>query len=167
VTHFRTGYAFLFDEIWPESHNHSGPAVLARELKRSRRPANVVSTQSPTPTVAGFIGRASGYVAEALRYWEPRRLFYNGILLAVVATHIITKWSNVQKILTFDLFLLLFLFAVAANICYCAVYAVDLFVRFSGLQAAWEKGRIVVLLVGTAFAAVITHFLSSGILSPQ
>jgi hypothetical protein len=106
-------------------------------------------------------------VAEALRYWEPRRLFYNFILLAVVIAHIIAKWSNVQRLLTFDLFLVLFLLAVLANICYCAVYAVDLFVRFSGLQAAWEKGRILVLLVGTAFAAVIAHFFSSGILSQQ
>jgi hypothetical protein len=126
-----------------------------------------VSIGSPTPAVAGFIGRASGYVAEALRYWEPRRLFYNLILLAVVIAHIIAKWSNVQRLLTFDLFLMLFLLAVLANICYCVVYAVDLFIRFSGLQAAWEKGRIVVLLVGTAFAAVIAHFFSSGILSQQ
>jgi hypothetical protein len=94
-------------------------------------------------------------------------LFYNGVLLSVVIAHIVTKWSSVQRLFTFDVFLLLFLLAVLANICYCAVYAVDLFVRFSGLQAAWEKGRIVVLLVGTAFAAVITHFFASGILSQQ
>jgi hypothetical protein len=126
-----------------------------------------VTTESPTPTVAGFIGRASGYVAEALRYWEPRRLFYNGVLFAVVIAHIITRWPGVQKLLTFDLFLVFFFLAVLANICYCAVYAVDLFVRFSGLQAAWEKGQIIVLLVGTAFAAVIAYFFSSGILSQQ
>ena len=126
-----------------------------------------MSAESPTPTEAGSTGRATGYVAEALRYWEPRRLFYNGVLLAVVVAHIVAKWQDVQKLPTFDEFLLLFLLAVLANICYCAVYAVDLFVRFSGLQTAWDKGRIVVLLVGTAFAAVIAHFLSSGILSRQ
>ena len=53
-----------------------------------------------------------------------------------------------------------FFLAVLANVCYCAVYAVDLFGRFSGLQEAWEKARIVVLIVGTAFAAVIAHFFS-------
>jgi hypothetical protein len=125
--------------------------------------SKLVSAESPTPTVAGFIGRASGYVAEALRYWEPRRLFYNGVLLAVVIVHIVLRWPDARKLLTFDLFLGFFLLAVLANICYCAVYAIDLFVRFSGLQAAWEKGRIVVLVVGTAFAAVIAHFFSSGI----
>jgi hypothetical protein len=53
-----------------------------------------------------------------------------------------------------------FFLAVLANVCYCSVYAVDLFVRFSGLEEAWEKARVVVLIVGTAFAAVITHFFS-------
>jgi hypothetical protein len=40
---------------------------------------------------------------------------------------------------------------------------VDLFVQFSGLHAAWAKGRIVVLVVGTTFAAVIAHFLAIGV----
>ena len=37
--------------------------------------------------------------------------------------------------------------------------------NFSGLQDAWDRARIVVLLVGTAFAAVIAHFFSSVTLS--
>jgi hypothetical protein len=124
-----------------------------------------VTDEIPTPSVAGWFGRASAFVAEALRYWEPRRLFYNGIMAAVVIGHMVFGWSSVHKILTFDLFLLFFFLAVLANVCYCAVYAVDLFVRFSGLQAAWEKGRIAVLLIGTAFAAVIAHFFLVGIFS--
>jgi hypothetical protein len=124
-----------------------------------------VTKEVPTPTVAGFIGRASGYIAEALRYWEPKRLFYNAAMAAVVIGHIVTKWSIAQGILSFNMLLLFFFLAVLANVCYCAVYAVDLFVRFSGLQAAWVRGRIVVLLIGTAFAAVIAHFFSVGIFS--
>ena len=42
-----------------------------------------MTDEAPTPTVAGFIGRASGYVAGALRDWEPKRLFYNAIMAAV------------------------------------------------------------------------------------
>ena len=126
---------------------------------------NAVTDEVPTPTVAGFIGRSSGYIAEALRYWEPKRLFYNAVMAVVVIGHIITKWSSIQGVLSFNLLLLFFFLAVLANVCYCAVYAVDLFVRFSGLQTAWEKGRIAVLLIGTAFAAVIAHFFSMGILS--
>lgn len=119
-----------------------------------------------TPTVAGFIGRTSGFIADGLRYWEPRRIFYNAVLAAVVIAHVATRWSLVRGMLSSDLFLGLFLLAVLANICYCAVYPVDLFVRFSGLDAAWEKGRVVVLLIGTAFAAVITHFFAWGMFLP-
>jgi hypothetical protein len=57
----------------------------------------------------------------------------------------------------------LFFLAVLANICYCGVYAIDLFVQFSGLRTFWAKGRVIVLVVGTAFAAVIAHFFSTNI----
>jgi hypothetical protein len=117
-----------------------------------------------TTTVNGFIGRTSGHIAAALRYWEPRRLFYNASMAAVVIGHIVMNWSNVRGLLTFNLLLFFFFLAVLANVCYCAVYAVDMFVRFSGLEAAWEKGRVAVLLIGTAFAAVIAHFFSTGVL---
>jgi hypothetical protein len=39
---------------------------------------------------------------------------------------------------------------------------VDLFVQLSGLDAAWRRGRVVLLVVGTAFAATITHFFAQG-----
>jgi hypothetical protein len=42
---------------------------------------------------------------------------------------------------------------------------VDLFVQLSGLQDFRAKGRVAVLIVGTAFAAVIAHFLSTSVLS--
>jgi hypothetical protein len=53
----------------------------------------------------------------------------------------------------------MFVLGVIANVAYCAVYAIDLFVQFSGLDAAWRVGRVVLLIVGTAFAAAITHFV--------
>jgi len=32
-------------------------------------------------------------------------------------------------------------------------------VQFSGLEAPWQWGRVALLLVGTAFAATIAHFM--------
>jgi hypothetical protein len=115
-------------------------------------------------TDSGFISRAAGYVADALKYWEPRRVIYNAVLAAVVLGHVWAGWPQSKDILSFDIFLGLFFLAVLANVCYCAVYVVDLFVQFSGLREAWAKGRVAVLTIGTAFAAVITHFLSSSVL---
>jgi hypothetical protein len=104
----------------------------------------------------------SGYVAQGLRYWEPRRLIYNGVLGLVVLVHFFLAWPASREKLSFDLVLGLFILAVLANIAYCGAYVADLFVQFSGLDAAWRRGRVVLLSVGTAFAATITHFFAKG-----
>lgn len=97
--------------------------------------------------------------ANALGYWEPRRLVFNAALLLVVAVDIAAGWPASKTWLTRDALLGMFLLAVLANIAYCAAYAVDLFVQFSELRAVWPKRRWIVLLTGTGFAAVITHFI--------
>src|SRR6185295_18506836 len=107
----------------------------------------------------GFVSRLRAYAANALRYWEPRRLVYNAALVLVVATHFLRGWPASREKLSFDLLLGLFILAVLANVAYCAVYLADLFVQFSGLDAAWRRGRVVLLLIGTAFAATIAHFV--------
>jgi hypothetical protein len=118
----------------------------------------------PVPTTAAaFIGRAARHIADALRYWEPRRLFYNAALAAVVFGHLAAAWPATGRALSINVLLGFFVLAVLANICYCAVYVVDFFVQFSGLRDFWAKGRPVVLLVGTAFAALLAHFFSVGI----
>ena len=103
--------------------------------------------------------------SDALRYWEPRRLLYNLALLAVVLIHFYLAWPDSRAFLTRDTMLGLFFLAVLANIAYCAAYAVDLFVQFSGQRAAWMRWRWTVLATGIAFGAVITHFIMMGILS--
>jgi len=113
---------------------------------------------------ARFLSRLSGYVADALRYWEPRRLIYNGVLASVVAVHVVLAWPGSRDKLSIDLLLGLFMLAVAANVAYSVVYAVDLFVQFSGLHAAWRWGRVMLLTIGTCFAATIAHFILQGTL---
>lgn len=113
----------------------------------------------------GLVTRASAFVADAIRYWEPRRVVYNIALGVIVVGHVAARWPDSRSRLTVDVLLGLFFLAVLANVCYCAVYVADLFVQFSGLREFWAKGRVAVLIVGTAFAGVIAHFLLSGILS--
>lgn len=113
----------------------------------------------------GFFARLSRYAANGLRYWEPRRLIYNGVLVLVVGSDFLLAWPASREMMSVDLVLGLFLLGVLANIAYCAVYAPDLFVQFSGLDAAWRWGRVVLLTVGTAFAATIAHFFAKGIFS--
>ena len=103
--------------------------------------------------------------ADAMCYWEPRRILYNLVLTGVVFAYFITAWPASRSFLAWNtLFQLIFL-AVLANVCYCAAYAVDLFVQYSVLRAAWARRRWVVLAVGIIFAAVIAHFFSMGLFS--
>jgi hypothetical protein len=117
---------------------------------------------SPAPA-KGVLARLSGYVANGLRYWEPRRLIYNSVLAMVVLTHVWLAWPASRDKLSFDLALGVFLLAVLANVCYCAAYLPDVFVQLSGLHEAWRIGRTGLLIVGTAFAATLTHFCAKGI----
>jgi hypothetical protein len=112
------------------------------------------------PPRQGFFARASHYVASGLRYWELRRLSYNGVLALIVLGHFFLAWPSSREKLSLDLLLGLFLLAVLANIAYCAAYLADWFLQFSGIETAWRWGRPILLSVGTAFAAVIAHFFS-------
>jgi len=110
----------------------------------------------------GFFSRLSAYAANALRYWEPRRLLYNGVLALVVTGEFLWAWPMSRDKLSFDLLLGLFILGVLANVAYCTAYFIDLFVQFSGLDAEWRRGRPAVLIVGTAFAATLAHFFAKG-----
>jgi hypothetical protein len=103
--------------------------------------------------------------SDAIRYWEPRRLVYNLTLFAVVAVHFYVSWPNSKAFITHNTFYGFFFLAVLANIAYCASYAVDLFVQFAGMRAAWARWRWSILAIGIVFAAVIAHFFMLGILS--
>ena len=118
------------------------------------------------PKDVSFFHRLSTYVANALRYWEPRRFIFNGVLGLVVLTQFWLTWPASREKISFDLLLGLFILAVLANVAYCAAYVADLFVQFSGLDAPWRRGRVALLIVGTAFAATIAHFFARGLLEP-
>lgn len=117
-------------------------------------------SQVPAPGVAA---RLSGFVAGALKYWEPRRLVCNGVLASVVLVHFLLAWPGSWDKLSLDLALGIFFLAVLANVTYCCAYIPDVVVQFSGLHEQWQVGRTVLLIVGTAFGATITHFFAKGL----
>jgi hypothetical protein len=110
----------------------------------------------------GFLARLSGFAADGLHYWEPRRLIYNGTLALVISLHFVLAWPGSRAKLSVDLALGIFILAVLANVAHSAAYIPDLFVQFAGVKAAWRWGRVVLLTVGTMFAATITHFFAKG-----
>jgi hypothetical protein len=73
---------------------------------------------------------------DALHYWEPRRLRYNLVLLAVTLACLIPAWPRLRPVLNFENILALFILAVLENACYCAAYAVDIPLQFSSLASS-------------------------------
>ena len=102
-------------------------------------------------------------LSDALRYWEPRRILYNGALAFVVAIAYFRNFPASRAGLSFSTVEVLFLLAVLANVAYCAAYIVDVGVQLSNQRALWLRARWGLLVTGIAFAAVLTHFLCTDI----
>ena len=100
---------------------------------------------------------------DALRYWELRRIFYNLLLAVIVIAHVAAAWPRSRQALTLDSALGLFILTVVANVAYSVVYAADIFIQFSGFRASRTAWRRVLMAVGFAFAAVLTHFVAANI----
>jgi hypothetical protein len=126
---------------------------------------NVHSPADVAAGPAGLLAQLRELVTDALRYWELRRLFYNALLALIVSGHFIASWPASRDALTSDGALGLFLLAVVANVAYSVVYVPDVFIQFSGFRNSRARWRPVLLVVGFAFAAVLTHFVSRGAFS--
>jgi len=97
-------------------------------------------------------------LTDALRYWEPRRIPYNLVLVVVVIGAVIFAWPHSRSLIRFSSLLPLFVLAIIANICYTAVYAADVPVQLSAFRAAWQRWRWLLWCVGTAFAAILAFY---------
>jgi hypothetical protein len=105
----------------------------------------------------------SELTGEMLRYWEPRRIIYNAVLALVAGAHLVSHFSRPVKRLNIEVVLVVFVLAIGANILYCAAYVVDWFVQQSEFRDPWRRARWIMLAIGTALAAVFTHYLSGAI----
>jgi hypothetical protein len=101
-------------------------------------------------------------LSNALRFWESRRLIYNGVLLLVVAAAFVAGWPVSKRVVQGEFALAFFILAVMANVAYCAAYLPDLALQHSAMRDSWLRWRWVLLLVGTLFAAAITYLMVSG-----
>jgi hypothetical protein len=107
---------------------------------------------------------ARSALSDALRYWEPRRLAYNAILAAEVAAIYFAQSSALRPRFQASVALMIFVLAVLANVAYCAAYLVDVPVQLTTFRESWLRFRWCLALLGTAFAAALTYFFSSGLI---
>lgn len=102
-------------------------------------------------------------LSEAVRYWEPRRILYNCVLLAVVAAVYGANLPRSRLDLTFDTLQGLFVLAVLANVAYCAAYVLDFLAQLTTFRPVWLRFRWAPLLIGLAFASVLANWFSHGL----
>lgn len=96
--------------------------------------------------------------AEALRYWETRRIPYNIVLLAATVCWFLATWPHFRTALTLHSLLLFVILGGIANVCYCAAYLVDLPLQPSAAGAVWRRRRWALWLVGTLFAILLSSY---------
>ena len=117
-------------------------------------------TDATTAATPSIVGRLRETITDALRFWEPLRVVFNGVLALIVLGYFVASWPRSQDAVTLNGILFLFILAVLANICYCAAYLGDLFVQFSGFKQIWKRLRWGLFAIGTLFAAAITRFFA-------
>ncbi len=105
------------------------------------------------------------HITEAIRYWEPRRLVYNGVLMLIVLGYFAAGYPGSKQDLKLDEMLLIFLLAVLANVAYCAAYVADVFAQASGFRELWRQYRWILFSIGLIFAGIITRFFAMGFFS--
>lgn len=101
-------------------------------------------------------------MSNAIRFWERGRIAYNLVLSAIVAIYFALGLPQSRTRLDWNLGQAVFVLAVGANVLFCAAYIPDLLAQMSGFREDWRRYRWIVLLVGTAVAAIFTRFISIG-----
>jgi hypothetical protein len=97
-------------------------------------------------------------LADAIRYWEPRRLVYNLVLLGVALFWFVKTWPHFRPALAPSPLLRLAILALLANVCYSAAYLVDIPAQCSAFSTVWKNRRWGLWLLGTLFAILLESY---------
>lgn len=108
-----------------------------------------------TSTRRGRLARIFGC---AWRYWEPRRLAYNGALALVALGWLGFTWPHFRPALNFRAAGAIVVLAILANVCYSAVYLAELAAQVSSARTAWKRRRFFVWLFGTLLALALEMY---------
>jgi hypothetical protein len=100
---------------------------------------------------------------DAIRYWELRRILFNLLLVVVFLVAMILSPRNYE--VSLQLFWAsavgLSVLAVLANLCYCIVYPIDLFIQCSDFRERWRRWRFILFIFGTLFACSLAGFMGN------
>jgi hypothetical protein len=97
-------------------------------------------------------------LADAVRFWEPRRLLYNLLLTIVVGLWLVGSWPHFRPALTWPTLIPLSFLAFLANVCYSAAYLVDIPMQSSSPCTTRNRLRWALWLIGTLFAILLENY---------
>jgi hypothetical protein len=97
-------------------------------------------------------------LVEAARFWEARRLPYNGILTLIVLLWLALTWPHFRPALTLDGLGKMLVLALLANVCFCFANEAEFFLRGAWPPASWGRFRLGVLVLGMLLAVVLENY---------
>ena len=97
-------------------------------------------------------------MSDALRYWEPRRLPYNGALAVLAAAWVVVTWPHFRPAFTLGNLGRLVILAGLANLCYCATYLIDVPLQDVYRDSPRRPWRLPLWLFGTLLALLIAQY---------
>jgi hypothetical protein len=97
-------------------------------------------------------------LANAMRFWEPRRLLYNAALGAFVVIWVVATWPHFRSALVLSSLRYLAVYALIVNVCYCAAYLADVLVRESAAGPVRRRRRWALWWLGTALTILVENY---------
>lgn len=99
-----------------------------------------------------------GGFREAAHFWEPRRLWYNAMLSAVVLLWLIFTWPHFLPALNLVALGKMMVLAILANACYCTAYGAEFFIQGLLPQPLWRPCRWAIWVLGMLLALVTENY---------
>jgi hypothetical protein len=98
------------------------------------------------------------HFADAIRFWEIRRIFYNLALAGAAIFWLAATWPHFRPAFSLTYLPPTAFLALMANACYCAAYLVDIPMQHSTFSIAWKRYRWILWLVGTLLALLLANY---------
>ena len=97
-------------------------------------------------------------LASAVRFWEPRRLLYTGILTAILIVWFVATWPHFRPAMNLSAFIAFAGLGLLANLCYCAAYLADFFLQSVAPPTSLTRFRWTLWITGTLFAILLENY---------
>ena len=101
-------------------------------------------------------------LADAVAYWERKRLIYNAVLAVLVVVCWGADLLATEPVQLLGAALVLLFFAGIANALYCLAYPIDLGFQMTSLRQPWRQHRNWLFLAGMIVASSLALWIMLG-----